>query len=383
MIVTLITSADKRDWNKNLLNKVHGWAKENNFLKGEKFALSGEFIPASGKVWKDLVLKESIVDVIQKSVNVVEGEGKKSRGLLFIGPPGTGKTLTGKILMDNSKCTFIWISAKDMYRIGTIGALKMAFELARDLSPTILFIEDIDSSMRDGIGVDLLKTEMDGVRENKGLVTILTSNNPEKLPDALLDRPGRFHEIINFVLPTKEIRENMLNEWVDGIGNELMEEIIEKTEGFSGAHMKELVEYAKIVAEDDKIEMPEAIIKSLNKLIEQRELVQSIRQDSKDTAIVDIELKEGKVISKKNRKVLSEARDALTKVLEIEEKEKVEDEEDVKGISEFTPEKKVTIPKKVVSPRAVVTQAEVLTKTLQSIAKVANQGLRERKSVRR
>ena len=379
--VSVITNNEKKDWNNNFLNKVHAWAKENNFLKGEKFALSGQFIPTSEKTWDDVILDKDRKDVVQKSTRAV-GEGVvRSRGLLFIGPPGTGKTLTGKILMDNTDCTFIWVSSKDMVRVGPIGAIKMAFELARDLGNTILFMEDIDEALKWG-ATDLLKTELDGMHENKGLITILTSNYPEDLPDSLLDRPGRFHEIVNFELPSDESRQKIVENLVGELDKKIMEEIIDKTKGFSGAHMKELVDYAKIVAEDDNLELPEAMIKSLNKLIEQRELVQEIRQTEKGFAII----KEGRMISTKNRKILTEAKDALEKVLTIEDKNEIKDEEEVKTLSKFTPKaklktvKKTVIKAKVVS-RKSVTEVDIMKKVLQDINKTSNEGLADIKKL--
>ncbi len=373
--VTIVTNSAKKEWNKNLLTKVHEWAKENNFLKGEKFALSGEFIPTTNKKWDDVILDKDRRDVIEKSTKAVEGDKVRSRGLLFIGPPGTGKTLTGKILMDNTKSTFIWVSSKDMFRVGSIGAIKMAFQLARDLGNTILFMEDIDDSLKYG-AVDLLKTEMDGMHENKGLITILTSNYPEELPDALLDRPGRFHEIINFELPSSETRQKMIENWIGEVDAKVMKEILSKTDGFSGSHIKELVDYAKIVAEDDGIEMKDAILRSLNKLIEQRELVQQIRQTQKIFAI----LKEGKVISKKNRKILMEAKDALDKVLHIEDKEEAKEDEEIKGISTYAPEAKIKVAPKIkpaIMKTKNVSEMDIAKKLLQNINKISNQGLAE------
>lgn len=376
--VSIITSNAKKEWNNNLIDKIHTWSRENNFLKGEKFALSGEFIPKSDKSWDDVVLDKDKQDVVQKATRAVEGGMVRSRGLLFIGPPGTGKTLTGKILMNTTDSTFIWVSAKDMWRIGAIGAIKMAFQLARDLGNTILFMEDIDDALKYG-ATDILKTELDGMHENKGLITILTSNYPEDLPDALLDRPGRFHEILNFELPSDEARQKIVENLVGELDEKTMSEIVEKTKGFSGSHIKELVDYAKIVAEDDGLEMKEALIKSLEKLIEQRELVQQIRQIQKAYAIV----KEGRMISAKNRKILTEAVGALEKVLHIEEKDT---EEEVKGMSEFVPEAVVKIvPKKTIKAVPVVkksiTETDIMKRVLQDINRVSNTGLAEMNKV--
>jgi len=283
--ISLFSTFESRPWNKELLNKVHRWVKENNFLRKEKFALSGEFLEKDlNEGWDGLILDTETKEVIMKSL--VGKKGLTSRGMMFIGEPGTGKTKTGRVLMNQIDSTFIWVSSKDFKKIDPVRALSLAFQLARDLSPAILFIEDIDTWLRD-YTIDLLKTELDGLRQNKGVVTILTSNNPEKLPDTLLDRPGRFHDIIEFKLPNKEVRENMFESWIGKMGD-YKKEIVEKTEGFSGAHMRELVDFAKVIAEEDEIEMDKALLISLKKMLAQRKLIRRIRSDVKE---VDIGLK--------------------------------------------------------------------------------------------
>jgi len=266
---------------------------EKQFPHGRKFSLSGEFLEKSDDDWDSLILKSETKDVIEKSANYLIKKGKDlaSRGLLFIGPPGTGKTKTGRILMNELDTTFIWVSSRDFRNVGPLRALTLSFSMARDLAPAVLFIEDVDTWLKDygntdSVVVDLIKTEMDGIKQNKGIITILTSNYPEKLPDALLDRPGRFHHIIDFELPEEKQRKEMLELWAGEIEQELLEEILEKTSDFSGAHIRELVDYASIIAEEEDIDMGRALVKSLNKLMEQRDLINEIRENKKDATVV-------------------------------------------------------------------------------------------------
>ena len=277
--ISLFSTLENRSWNKELLDKVHKWVNENNFLRKEKFALSGEFLEKDlTEGWDGLILDTETKGVVMKSFI-----GRKdfiSRGIMFVGEPGTGKTKTGRVLMNQIDSTFIWVSSKDFKKVDPIRALSLAFQLARDLSPTILFIEDIDTWLGN-YTIDLLKTELDGLKQNKGVVTILTSNNPEKLPDTLLDRPGRFHDIIEFKLPDKEVRGNMFESWIGKLGD-YKKEIVEKTKGFSGAHMRELVDFAKVIAEEDEIEIDKALLISLKKMLIQRKLIRRIRSDAKE-----------------------------------------------------------------------------------------------------
>ena len=287
--ISLITTTEDSSWNKDILGKVQQWVKDNNFLKGEKFALSGEFLDESEDEWSDIVLNNDIVSPIKKSISSLNTKGAtmSSRGLMFVGPPGTGKTKTGRVMMKTPNTTFIWVSSEDFARMDADRVISLAFSLARDLAPTILFIEDIDTWLRTYM-VDLLKTTMDGLKQNKGIITVLTSNDPERLPDALLDRPGRFHHILEFSLPSSKLRSEMITKWVGDIEDDLLNDLLAKTEGFSGAHIEELVTWAKMLAEDDDIPLATALMRSLNRLLSQRELIARIREGKKGVKYIDL-----------------------------------------------------------------------------------------------
>lgn len=283
MEVSLSSTNEEKVWNKELLKRVQKWVKENNFLRGEIFGLSGDFLKKTSDTYDDLFLDKEILDCVTKSVKQLNDnrENAPSRGLMFIGKPGTGKTKTGKILMNTLEdVTFIWVSSRDFHKVGSNTALKIGFDLARDLAPSVLFMEDIDTWLG-GSSMDLLKTEMDGLKTNKGVITILTSNNPEEFPDALLDRPGRFHDVLDFSLPIKEMRKKMIVKWVgEEIEDSLMESILDNTDGYSGAHIKELVDFAKMIKMDDKLDIGQSLVKSLKKLQKQKELINRIKSEN-------------------------------------------------------------------------------------------------------
>jgi hypothetical protein len=195
-----------------------------------------------------------------------------NRGIIAMGPPGTGKTLSGRAIKDQTNSTFIWISARDLEYSGAFGGFNYAFDLAKEVSPCVIFVEDIDNFMSDRT-VDLLKSQMDGIGRSSGIVTILTTNFPERLPEALIDRPGRFHDVLKFDLPNEKLREQMLRKWLPALTPAELVKAVERTDGYSGAHLFELAAFAKTIQEQDEEELSAAVTKALDKITEQRELI--------------------------------------------------------------------------------------------------------------
>jgi len=297
--------------------------------------------------------------------------------MLFLGEPGTGKTMSGKVMMDKADSTFVWVSSKDFYKIGVVEALALSFKLARDLAPSILFIEDIDTWLK-GSAVDLLKTEMDGISENKGMLTVLTTNFPEQLPKALLDRPGRFHDVLDFKAPNRKIRKDMINKWAGKIDKKLLKNILDKTKGYTGAYIKELVDFAKMIVEDDEIEIGDALLKSLDKIEKQRELVNSISSEVTKSVIIDIEEKVGRVISKKNKIIITKAVEALNnaaialeKLLDLSETPEGDKTIPTPVKAKENGEVKGREPKKVVKQKLVEAN-DIVLRALKTIAKNSN-----------
>src|SRR2546421_376432 len=125
--------------------------------------------------------------------------------------------------------------------------------MAKELAPSIFFMEDVDNWLHPTT-IDLLKTEMDGISRSKGVLTILTTNFPERLPDALIDRPGRFHDVLQFDLPTSGARLAMLRKWLPSVSDTARQGAVSKTAGYSGAHVYELARFAETLQEHDGME---------------------------------------------------------------------------------------------------------------------------------
>jgi hypothetical protein len=274
----LYTHRDARGFNQGLLDAAWEWARENNFLKGEAFSLGGEFLERTQEGWDDVFLEEVNKSSLRRTVEQLNKKSKDfpSRGVILTGKPGTGKTLSGRIIRNTAEATFIWIAARDFHRSGAFGGFRFGFELARELAPTVLFIEDVDNWL-DGHSVDLLKAEMDGITRSRGVWTVLTTNFPEQLPEALIDRPGRFHDVLCFAAPTERARRAMLTAWLPGAPAAAVEGAVKRTDGYSGAHLRELANFAIALQEGDDIPLPAAIERALDRVEEQKELITNVQ----------------------------------------------------------------------------------------------------------
>jgi len=261
-----------------LLNAIADKASTFKFLKGEAFALSGDFIPKTTETTDDLFLDPKNAKAVNRIVELINTRGAKleNRGAILLGPPGTGKTLAGRIIRNSAEATFIWMSARDFAYGGGFNGLCEAFDLGRELAPTVLFIEDVDNWLN-GYTTDLMKTEMDGIARSTGMVTILTTNFPELLPAALMDRPGRFHDILRFDLPNVEARALMLAKWMPDATAEARAAAVTATEGYSGAHLRELARFASIIRDQDGVSADDAVLVALEKLKEQRALINDVQ----------------------------------------------------------------------------------------------------------
>lgn len=278
-IVSLYCPRDKKDQAMKILHEAWAWTWQNNFLKGEAFSISGKFMPKGGETFEGLYLKDENKKPLTKIVEQLNEKGKdmRNRGFILMGPPGTGKTLSGRVMLNLSEATFIWVSARDLMYFGGSGGMAYAFDLAADLSPAIIFVEDIDARLTEST-IDLIKTEMDGVARSSGTVTCLTTNYPERLPKALIDRPGRFDEVLSFDLPDAATRLAMLTAWLPRVQvtSKRIREVVKRTEGYSGAHLRELCYVAEEEVKESGGTIEQALLDSLNKLEKQRELIDKV-----------------------------------------------------------------------------------------------------------
>jgi hypothetical protein len=252
------------------------WAlgHQKNLLRYEAFSLSGEFLPATSEKFDGLFLTPENEASVKRIVRLLNEKGGDlpNRGMILAGPPGTGKTLSSRIVRNEANATFVWIAARDFSRFGAYGTFGMAFDLAKALGPCVLCFEDIDSWI-DGYSVDLLKTELDGVGRSRGIVTMLSTNHHQRLPKALVDRPGRFHDVLVFDLPDDATRAKMIERWLPELPDESRARVVEQTKGYAGAHVFELCYFARVLGDDEKMAVDAAVDVALKKISQARELV--------------------------------------------------------------------------------------------------------------
>ena len=191
-------------------------------------------------------LKQQIQDDFQRffdSREIYERYGIPwKRGAIFIGPPGNGKTHTLKALINQLGKPCIYVRSFDEDEEG----MAEVFQRARMVAPCLVVLEDLDS-MVDKKSRAFFLNELDGFRSNTGVVVLATTNHPEKLDAAILDRPSRFDRKYYFTLPLDSERLSYIRKWNDELQPEMRVteavamELVSRTEGFSFAYLKELL----------------------------------------------------------------------------------------------------------------------------------------------
>jgi DNA replication protein DnaC len=167
------------------------------------------------------------------------------RGVLFIGPPGNGKTHTLKALINQLAHPCLYVKGFKSEYATEQENMRVVFERARMTTPCLLVFEDLDS-MIDDKNRSFFLNELDGFETNTGVVVLATTNYPEKLDPAILDRPSRFDRKYYFHLPAETERLGYIAAWNKELQSELRlselaaRKVAQQTEGFSFAHLKEL-----------------------------------------------------------------------------------------------------------------------------------------------
>jgi len=249
---------------------------------------------------------QEIVEFLKSPKKYTDLGARIPKGALLIGPPGTGKTLLAKAVAGEAKVPFFSLSGSDFVEMFVgVGASRVRdlFKQAKEKSPSIIFIDEIDAigrargkSMQQGANderentLNQLLTEMDGFGMNSGVIILAASNRPDILDKALL-RPGRFDRRISVDMPDLNERKQIFKVHLKPI--KLAEDmdvhfLAKQTPGFSGADIANVCnEAALIAARHDK------------KHVERQDFL-----DAMDRVIAGLE-KKSKVITPKERKTIA------------------------------------------------------------------------------
>jgi hypothetical protein len=167
------------------------------------------------------------------------------RGVLFVGPAGNGKTHTVKALINALKLPCLYVKSFRAEYVTEEDNMHAVFERARKSAPCILVLEDLDSLLT-AENRSFFLNELDGFAANAGIVTLATTNHPEKLDASILDRPSRFDRKYPFDIPEQPERLAYITLWNETLKPSLRisevgaVHLSELTAGFSFAYLKEL-----------------------------------------------------------------------------------------------------------------------------------------------
>jgi cell division protease FtsH len=211
---------------------------------------------------------EEIIDFLKTPKKYVDMGARIPKGVLLVGAPGTGKTLLAKAVAGEANVPFFSISGSDFVEMFVgVGASRVRdlFKVAKESSPCIIFIDEIDAVGRQrgaGLGgghdereqtLNQLLVEMDGFSPNLGIIIMAATNRPDVLDPALL-RPGRFDRQITIDLPDVRGREAILK--VHARNKKLdpkikFSELAHRIPGFSGADIENLLNESALLAARD------------------------------------------------------------------------------------------------------------------------------------
>ena len=261
-------------------------------------ALREVLVQIPNVTWDDVGGLESLKEELQEAVEwplkhkdaFEHADVSPPKGILLYGPPGTGKTLIAKAVANTTESNFISIKGPELLSkwVGeSEKGVREIFRKARQASPCIIFLDEIDAiapSRSSGTSdshvtervVSKILTEIDGLEELQNVVVIGATNRIDIVDSALL-RPGRFDRIIEVPLPDAKARENIfkihtkkkpLTKDID------FAQLVEKTQGFSGAEIEGVCSRAAITAIKRFVNTKEKSVKSIK--ITQEDLLNAI-----------------------------------------------------------------------------------------------------------
>jgi cell division protease FtsH len=259
---------------------------EHNVFRGRVISLSvtgAVTFPAIPVVRRDVVvLPEGTLERLERHAMGVSEHADQlraagrhlKRGVLMHGPPGTGKTLTVNYLLSTMRDrTTVILTGQ------ALGLIEQAFAIARDLTPATVVLEDVDlvaaeRTMPGGHGALFeLLNQLEGLAEDADLLVLLTTNRPDTIEPALAARPGRVDLALELPLPDDEGRRRLLRLYAQQIplSPETEQQLVERSQGATGALVKELMRQATLRASLNNTEPSgKDVLSILDELLEER-----------------------------------------------------------------------------------------------------------------
>ncbi|MBT8185073.1 MAG: ATP-dependent zinc metalloprotease FtsH, partial [Eudoraea sp.] len=207
-----------------------------------------------------------VVDFLKNPDRYTKLGAKIPKGVMLVGPPGTGKTLMAKAVAGEAGVPFFSMSGSEFVEMFVgVGASRVRdlFKRAKEKSPSIIFIDEIDAVGRSRGKINAfqanderestlnqLLTELDGFGPNTGVIVLAATNRPDVLDKALL-RPGRFDRHIYLELPTKEERKEIFGVHLRPLKlsrNVDVDMLAKLSPGFSGADIANICNEAALIA---------------------------------------------------------------------------------------------------------------------------------------
>lgn len=249
---------------------------------------------------------KEVVDFLKNPSRYTKLGAKIPKGVLLVGPPGTGKTLLARAVAGQAEVPFYSISGSEFVEMFVgVGASRVRdlFKKAKQTSPSIIFIDEIDAIGRSRgksaamqandereNTLNQILTEMDGFGTNTGVIVMAATNRGDVLDRALL-RPGRFDRQIYLELPTRTERKAILEVHTKPLAMSEdidLDTLAAQTPGFSGADIANVCNEAALIAarrSKEQVEMKDFY-------------------DATDRVIAGLE-KKSKIISEGEKKVIA------------------------------------------------------------------------------
>jgi transitional endoplasmic reticulum ATPase len=250
---------------------VTGEDFENALKEIEPSAMREVLVEISDVSWKDVggigTLRQEIVESVEwplkRPAKFEEMGIRPPRGVLLYGPPGTGKTLIARAVAKETKANFISVKGPQLLSkwVGeSEKAVREVFKKARQVSPAIIFFDELDAiapmrGMEEGHRtservVNQLLAELDGLETLKDVVVIAATNRPDIIDPALL-RSGRFDRLLFVGPPDRAGRLEILKIHTRKTPNGddvSLEELAELTESYVGSDLESLCREAVMLA---------------------------------------------------------------------------------------------------------------------------------------